>query len=178
MKMIGVVNFGLTALFCMLFIWQAWTTIYKYRSEKTNLQVKVSYLSILIFQSCYVCVNDHFVQITLHDNGHILFPSITFCKFFMFIDNGVLYKENIFDLPTSHRRKSFVDRTWSRDQLFRTVSHNTIDGTYASPCTTVRGPKMGSPCTFPFIYPDCSESFKFLYNKTSLKSLRLRKLLD
>ena len=111
----------------------------------------------------HVLINYHYIQITIDDNGHIFFPSITFCKFYMLTDNGVLFKKNMIDLPTSHRRKSFVDRTWSRNQLFRTVSHNTIDGTYTSPCTTFRGPKMGSPCTFPFIYPDCSECFKSLY---------------
>ena len=109
----------------------------------------------------HVIIKYHYIQITLHDTGHIFFPSITFCKFYMLSDNGVLFKKNMLD---SHRRKSFVDRTWSRNQLFRTVSHNTIDGTYTSPCTTFRGPKMGSPCTFPFIYPDCSECFKSRYN--------------
>ena len=40
------------------------------------------------------------------------------------------------------------------------VSHNTVDGTYKDPCTTVGGIRTGSPCTFPFVFPDCSEYFK------------------
>ena len=65
------------------------------------------------------------------------------------------------DIHREHNRKTFLGRTWSRDQLFLNVSHNTVDETYKYPCNTVgrsrAGSLMGAPCSFPFRYPDCKE---------------------
>ena len=73
----------------------------------------------------------------------------------MYSDEGFLKKVNSDEAPT---RKLFLERTWSRNQLLLNVSHNTVDGTFKFPCTTIGGPMMGSPCSFPFVYPDCQES--------------------
>ena len=43
-------------------------------------------------------------------------------------------------------------QTWSREQLFMDVSHNTISRKYKDPCSTVSGPRNGVPCKFPFKY--------------------------
>ena len=73
----------------------------------------------------------------------------------MYSDEGFLKKVNSNEPPT---RKLFLERTWSRNQLLLNVSHNTVDGTFKFPCTTIGGPMMGSPCSFPFVYPDCKGS--------------------
>ena len=65
---------------------------------------------------------------------------------------GILNKEKIGDPPN---RELFLRKTWSKDQMFTEVSHDTVDGTHKNPCNTVGGPQMGSPCSFPFVYPDC-----------------------
>ena len=72
---------------------------------------------------------------------------------------GILEMPKLDTSPKSPSRELFLDRTWTRDQLFMNVSHNTVDESYKFPCTTVGGPRMGSPCSFPFVYPDCSERF-------------------
>ena len=61
-------------------------------------------------------------------------------------------------MPTT--RRLFHEKTWSRDRLFRSVSHNTVDRSFRNPCITVGGMKRGAPCSFPFVYPDCLECFK------------------
>ena len=98
------------------------------------------------------------MQTTFYDDGQILFPSVTFCKYYMYTENDLnkAFKE----LPILTVRKLFREKTGSRDFLFESVFHNTVDGTYRNPCLTVAGLKRGAPCDFPFIYPDCSESFK------------------
>ena len=76
------------------------------------------------------------MQTTFSDNGHILFPSITFCKNYMYnARKGFLKKIQEEDLPVSHYKTVFKDKTWSKAQMFRTVSHNTIDGSYNNPLT-------------------------------------------
>ena len=64
-------------------------------------------------------------------------------------------------------RTSFRRQTWSREELFMNVSHNTVNKKYKHSCTTVSGPHTGSPCKFPFVYPDCSVSIYYLnpYNQ-------------
>ena len=102
-----------------------------------------------------------FLQVTFNDDGNILFPSITFCKTYMYDDSeGIFKNQKQYEFPN---KKMFQDTTWSRDKLFLTVSHNTVDGSYNFPCTTVGGPQMGSPCSFPFVYPDCLGGFKPLH---------------
>ena len=61
---------------------------------------------------------------------------------------------------TQNNIKLFRELTWSRDQLFVTVSHNTVDETFKSPCTTNGGSVVGAPCMLPAVYPDCTECFK------------------
>ena len=146
------INYIFTGILSALFLWQAWSTITKYVEAKTNLQVSNYFISEIIL----LCVSS---QITFHDDGQILFPSITFCKYYMFSDReGFLFNLKFDDLHREHNRKTFLERTWTRDQLFLNVSHNTVDGTFKFPCTTIGGPMMGSPCSFPFVYPDCKLS--------------------
>ena len=70
----------------------------------------------------------------------------------MFNETGGILKSDV-----DPSRKLFKSKTWSRQQLFRNVSHNTIDGSYKFPCNTIGGPQMGAPCSFPFVYPDCKD---------------------
>ena len=76
---------------------------------------------------------------------------------YIYNDYRGLKSKEIQKAPTA---ELFFKRTFSRDELFMNVSHNTVDGTYKDPCTTVGGIRTGSPCTFPFVFPDCSEYFK------------------
>ena len=99
-------------------------------------------------------------QITYYDEEKILFPSITFCKYYMYSMKGFLDRIKSDDISPANYSKLFNERTWSRDQLFRTVSQNTVDGKYKMPCNTIGGPLKGAPCTFPFVYPDCLEQFE------------------
>ena len=69
---------------------------------------------------------------------------------------GFIHKLNV----SQNDGTLFREVTWSRDQLFKTVSHNTVDGTFKSPCTTSGGDVVGAPCMFPVLYPDCTECFK------------------
>ena len=78
----------------------------------------------------------------------------------MYSDDRFLEELKSGNLSTTEATKLFRKLTWSREQMFRTVSHHTMDGAYKFPCNTVGGPRMGSPCNFPFVYPDCSESFQ------------------
>ena len=64
------------------------------------------------------------------------------------------------NLPRARNRQLFSETSWSRDLLFKSVYHKTVDGTLRNPCITVAGLKAGSPCTFPYLYPDCLEGFK------------------
>ena len=57
----------------------------------------------------------------------------------MYSDEGFLKKVNSDEPPT---RKLFLERTWSRNQLLLNVSHNTVDGTFKFPCTTIGGPMI------------------------------------
>ena len=40
---------------------------------------------------------------------------------------GFLTKIQEEDLPVSHYKTVFKDKTWSKAQMFRTVSHNTVE---------------------------------------------------
>ena len=148
-----MVNYLLPIILFAFFLREAWFTISKYREANTFLRVFGKLLKSI--NSIYLCV-----QIKLHDDGHILFPSITFCKNYMYSDDRHLNKLKSGNLSTSQAAELFRELTWSREQMFRTVSHHTMDGTYKRPCNTVGGPRMGSPCSFPFVYPDCSENVK------------------
>ena len=58
-------------------------------------------------------------------------------------------QENI----TSEDIQAWVSKhTWTRLKTFNLVSH----GNEGRPCITVGNPVPGKPCSFPFVYPDCS----------------------
>ena len=151
----AAVNYFVTCILFALFLWQAWSTISKFQESKTYLQV----VWILPLCQQYFPIT----QVTYHDDGHILFPSVTFCKNYMYTHNdGFLHKLKEEKLSSSEYKKIFREQTWSRGQLLKTVhhNHNTLDGSFKFPCTTIDGPNSGFPCSFPFVYPDCSESFR------------------
>ena len=83
----------------------------------------------------------------------------------MYSDEGLLKQKKYDKLPD---KEMFLERTWSRGKLFLNVSHNTVDGTFKFPCTTVGGPQMGAPCAFPFVYPDCKEYLKLKASKQNM----------
>ena len=89
----------------------------------------------------------------------------------MFTDiKGFIDKLEMSDeIPTSQKnRKLFRELTWSRDQLFKTVSHTTVDETFNSPCTTTGGNVVGAPCMLPVVYPDCTESLKSILSTDNM----------
>ena len=92
------------------------------------------------------------MQITFHDNGQIFFPSLTFCKFYMYTERA--FMKRLRNLPRATNRQFFSEKSWSRDLLFKSVYHKTVDGTFKNPCITVAGLREGAPCSFPFVYPD------------------------
>ena len=117
-----------------------------------------------------------YVQTTFHDDGHILFPSLTFCKFYMYTERD--FMKTFKNLPMATNRKLFSEKSWSRDMLFESVYHKTMDGTLKNPCITVAGLREGAPCSFPFLYPDCSEGFKPVKNVCSYKMFIEKSLSD
>ena len=46
--------------------------------------------------------------------------------------------------------------TWNRSKVFRMLSHKTHEGFEEYPCNTISGQTVGKPCSFPFVFPDCS----------------------
>ena len=96
------------------------------------------------------------LQVTLTDTGVILFPSLTFCKKYIFDQNsGVLDQLRAGAVGAGQARAWLEQHTASRESVFRLLSHATLDTTNNFPCTTVEGPAAGSPCSFPYVYPDC-----------------------
>ena len=77
-------------------------------------------------------------------------------------NQGVLRKLKSGEIAASDARPWFLQRTFSRGELLRFVSQSTVSGGLTFPCTTVGGPSAGTPCSFPFVYPDCSEEFKVI----------------
>ena len=50
----------------------------------------------------------------------------------------------------------FGENTFSRSRVVKFFSIKTEDEANNFPCNTVRGPRVGQRCSFPFRYPDCS----------------------
>ena len=46
--------------------------------------------------------------------------------------------------------------TWNRSRVVRHLSHRTHNDIGNYPCSTVTGSRIGKPCSFPFVFPDCS----------------------
>ena len=86
-----VVKGSLILILTGLFIYQSWRTIRKYQAKNTSLQV------------------------TMRDEGSILFPSITICKDEMFTSEGAfLPKLQSGEVSMQDARSWFKNRTWSR----------------------------------------------------------------
>ena len=93
---------------------------------------------------------------TLTDTGVILFPSLTFCKKYIFDQNsGVLDQLQAGAVGAGEARAWVQQHTASRESMFRLLSHATLHTANTFPCTTIEGPAAGSPCSFPYVYPDC-----------------------
>ena len=100
---------------------------------------------------------------SLSDTGHILFPSITVCKDEMYTsrEEGALFTR----LDSGHLRVEqagewFKARTFSRGELVKYLSINTVEGSNNYPCNTISGRRKGEACSFPFIFPDCKQRKK------------------
>ena len=53
--------------------------------------------------------------------------------------------------------KSWVkEHTHNRSTLFKRLSHKTLGESTQYTCNTVSGDDIGKPCSFPFVFPDCS----------------------
>ena len=95
------------------------------------------------------------------DDGFILFPSISFCKrrafdqfphmLVNFLDPSTRTEENIDSV-----KQWCIEHIFNRSTVFNLVSHNTKGGPAPYPCTTTSGDNPGKPCSFPFVFPDCS----------------------
>ena len=117
----------------------------------------------------------YLLQVSFIDEGTILFPSVTFCKKFMFDQPpGVLSLLGSGNFSTRDAKEWFQNHTWSRSQLFNFFTHSTLNSSHHYPCNTIDGPKAGSPCSFPFLYPDCGlleKSINCKNNETSQPKL-------
>ena len=149
-------------LLLAIFSYQSWLTLTKYLERKT------------------------WYQVTTTDDETILFPSITFCKKFMyrqtdFIRNGFKkgpkqregiipglesFRNHPFSLLKTGKldikkvKEHFQALTFTRSELVTFLNMNTLEGSNSFPCNTLTGLKPGAPCTFPFVYPDCKLAFK------------------
>ena len=131
-----VVKGSLILILTGLFIYQSWRTIRKYQAKNTSLQV------------------------TMRDEGSILFPSITICKDEMYnnrLGGGLFTRLNSGGLLVEDAGAWFRNRTVSRSELVKLLSISTVDPSNNYPCNTVSGKRGGEACSFPFIYPDCKQ---------------------
>ena len=136
-----VVKGSLILILTGLFIYQSWRTIRKYQAKNTSLQV------------------------TMRDEGSILFPSITICKDEMFTSSpgGLFSHLHSRELPVQEAADWFRNNTLSRTELIKFVSVNTVEASNNYPCNAVSGSREGEPCSFPFLFPDCQLSKKSRY---------------
>ena len=70
-------------------------------------------------------------------------------------NEGLLRKLKSGEVTDAGARHYFRERTFSRHRLLKFLTQRTIDAYHQFPCTTVGGPRSGTPCSFPFVYPDC-----------------------
>ena len=99
------------------------------------------------------------MQISLHDDGSILYPSVTICKKYSYDESPGfinLIKSNV-SITIEEAQNWAETHTWEREKTFPFFNHrNMAKETF--PCDTVGGDMPGRPCVFPFKYPDCSLS--------------------
>ena len=122
-----------------LFIYQSWRTIRKYQAKNTSLQV------------------------TMTDEGSILFPSITVCKDEMYTrwdGEGLFTYLHSGEVSVEEAGGWFKNNTLSRTDLIKFVSVNTVEASNNYPCNAVSGIREGEACSFPFLFPDCQLSKK------------------
>ena len=100
----------------------------------------------------------------MQDDGYILFPSITVCKDRMYTAYPdylePFFKENISDSSINFEdvQSWVLKHTWRRSKMFQILHHKT-SGLAHYPCDTISGDKIGKPCSFPFLFPDCSVQY-------------------
>ena len=78
-KMKNIVKFSLTLILIALFIYESSKTVRKFLAKKTSLQVYTIHYTD-ISKVYFLILNIYHPQVTMTDDGHILFPSITICK--------------------------------------------------------------------------------------------------
>ena len=130
------VKYFFIILLLVIFAYQSWKTVSKYLERKTMY------------------------QITTKDDDNILFPSITFCKKFMYTQRDFLSLFQNGKVEVQNAKEYFKNVTLSRSELVTFLNMNTIEGSNSFPCNTLTGLRPGAPCTFPYVFPDCSLSFK------------------
>ena len=96
----------------------------------------------------------------MRDSGRILFPSITICKNEMYNSSKGI-SSRLQSGPGSGSAEAarlwFGEKTFRRSQVVKFLSIKTEAGSDINnyPCDTLRGPRVGDRCSFPFRYPDC-----------------------
>ena len=99
-------------------------------------------------------------QVSFKDDDEILFPSITFCKSFMYKRTALIPQLKTGNISLKDVEEKFFESTFSRSELIGFLNMNTISGDNNYPCNILSGLHPGGPCTFPFVIPDCRLSVK------------------
>ena len=123
----GLLNFFIIIVLIIVFLCQSFLIVDKYIKSKTTKED------------------------ILQDDGEVLFPSITFCKKYVYdIFPGIIQviKEN--ESITEEDAKIWVKKNvWKRNDMFVFFNHQNIKN-FSYPCNTVGGDDAGKPCSFPF----------------------------
>ena len=104
------------------------------------------------FGKCWIFLSFSSVR----ETEKVVFPSVTFCKAFIFYQTSPLLVQEMKRWPDFSRQKvkQWVDsQTISKTKLFKFVHHRTEDRKF--PCETINHETFGLPCTFPFVLNDC-----------------------
>ena len=85
-----------------------------------------------------------------------------------FLDPSASIEENI-----DSEKQWCIEHIFNRSTVFMLVSHNMKGGPATYPCTITSGDNPGKPCSFPFVFPDCSVFPKptFCNKNTSSQSI-------
>ena len=90
-------------------------------------------------------------QVSLTDNGSILFPSITICKNEMFVNatmrhRGLITRLRSGEISPENAKVWLRNGTVSRTDLVKFLSMKTVEGSDSNnyPCNTVSGPRSQS----------------------------------
>ena len=89
----------------------------------------------------------------LSDPGHVLFPSVTFCKKITFDTvPAVISQIKKHNITVGEAMKWFFKHSWGRQRPVAFLTHTVVGERKPFPCLTVGGDKPGTPCAFPYIF--------------------------